>query len=814
MMAKLARCAVIVLLVCAAAQARGQGFTQGGLTGSYFANATLSGTPSFSRRDVRVRFNWAGLPPGGSTTPSFTAVPAAGFSARWTGTIVAPSTGLFTFTTTTSGPTRLWLTSPTGTASEIIAYAGHGRATVTGQYRLSAGKLYGVKMEFQDMAQPAVAELDWAGPGLARQAIEPAVPLGVNMTSIADWDGSRVFADTIKQSRGWAEPDNFAVPVAADAQGWPTQDFLVIPIAGPPELNGAYALRFQGLAQVQLMFGYGTFSVGLRNYGGTLPSGAGYDAATNTTTATMNVTPANGINMFVSFTNTKRSRTAKLGTGLTGLQLMRPTAPGADIAYSFQELFNGGLKSALAPFSTVRYMEYLDTNGTTVARWSDRVVPSLPVQAGAEGGALEYAVMLANETGKDLWINVPVSADDTYVQNLARLLRYGSDGVMPYTSPQLHPVFPPVQPNLNVYVEYSNEVWNFSFGQASTNLKLAEAEVAAGSPLNFDGETNIYYWGWRRVALRIAQISNLFRSVWGNAAMGTVIRPVLEWQGGDGQATADEQLNFLDDYFNNADGLRHVAIPRPPSYYLWGAGAGWYHTVNDPGAATVDAIYKSGLILPTAVATDAAWAHSFGLKETGYEGGFEIGDDGPDPLQLAADLDPRAKGFEAAGLKSYFAQGGGLGMIYNIAGASAYGLADPTIYDTATPKLAAVNALVAAAPPKATLGTVVTGAISLPTTSADIAHDIWGTFGSTVNVGSGNWLNWTVNVATPGNYAISTNLGPAAGQTIVVDGMTIGNSGATAMLTSGLHGIHVRNLGSGSLALTALKLAPVVVTSR
>jgi hypothetical protein len=809
MIAGLARFAFTALLVCAVTHAQAQGFTQGGVTGSYFANATLSGTPSFSRRDVRVRFDWGGLPPGGSTTPSFAAVPASGFSVRWTGTIVAPSTGIFTFTTTTSGPARLWLTSPTGTASEIVAYAGRGRATNTGRYRLMAGKLYGVTMEFQDMAQPAVAELDWAGPGLAQQAIEPAVPLGVNMTSIADWDGSRMFADTIKQSRGWAAPDNFSVPLTADAQGWPTQDFLVIPIAGPPELNGAYALRFQGLAQVQLMFGYGSFSVGPKNYGGTLPSGAGYDAATNTTTAVMNITPTDGINMFMTFTNTRRSRTAKLNTGLTAIQLMRPTAPGADVAYNFQELFNGGLKAALAPFSTVRYMEYLNTNGSTTAHWSDRMLPSVPVQAGPKGGALEYAVMLANETGKDLWINVPVSADKDYVQNLARLLRFGSDGGMPYTLRQLHPVFPPVQPNLNVYVEYSNEVWNFSFSQASTNLSLAEAEVATGvSPLNFDGETNIYYWGWRRVAQRIAQISVIFRAVWGNAAMGTVIRPVLEWQGGDGQATADEQLNFLDDYYNNADGLNHFAVPHPPSYYLWGAGAGWYHTVNDPGAATVDAIYRSGLILPTAVAIDAAWAHSFGLRETGYEGGFEIGNDGPDAIQLAADLDPRAQTFEAAGLKSYFAQGGGLGMIYNIAGASAYGLADPTIYDTATPKMAAVDALVAAAPPRVTLGTPVTGAVSLPTTSADIAHDIWGSFGSTVNVGAGTWLNWTVNVKTPGTYVISTNLGPVDGQAIVVDGATIGNSGSAAALTAGLHGIHVRNLGSGSLALTTLMLTP------
>jgi hypothetical protein len=636
------------------------------------------------------------------------------------------------------------------------------------------------------------------------------LPLGVNMTSNYDWDGDRLFADAIKQSRGWCTPGSCAQPIPSDAQGWPTQDFLVIPIAGPPEQNGAYRLRFKGLAQVQIMFGSGTFSVGNNAYSDILPSGAGYDAATNTTTATLTIVPAGGINMFVNFTSTRRNATAALGTGVTQLKLMRPLAPGSAKSYGFEALFNGGLKSALRRFSTVRYMGYLDTNASTIAHWTDRILPALPIQAMKNGGALEYAVMLANETGKDMWINIPVSADDNYVRQLARLLRYGSDGVNPYDAPQLHPVFPPVQPNLNIYIEYSNELWNFGFAQASTNLQRAEAEVKAGnSPLNFDGETNIYYWGWRRVAERIVRISNIFRPVWGSAAMGAIIRPVLEWQIGDGQATADLQLDFLNDYYNNADGGAHVTTPHPPSYFLWGGGGAWYHTVNDPGASSIDAIYRSGLILPTTVGIDAAWARTFGLPEAGYEGGFQIGGDEPTPLQLNANVDARAEGFELQGLQSYFAQGGGLGMIFNIAGQSAYGLADPTVYDANTPKLKAVSALTNAAPPPFAVGLAVTGTTSLPVSSADIGHDTWPPWSGTAYLGAGAWLNWTVNVEAAGSYAVSTNLGVTPGESIVVDGGTIGNSGAVVTLAAGLHAIHVRNLGgSGSFGLTTLMLTP------
>jgi hypothetical protein len=799
---------IIVLAMLLVGQgALGQGFTGGAITGAYFANPNLAGSPAFTRNDVRIRFAWNGMGPGGSLTPAFASVPASGFSARWTGTIVAPLSGTYQFSATTSGPGRLYLGLPGAAPQAVISYAGGTTATNTGSFAMTGGQLYAVSFEFQDLAAPAVAELNWSGPGVPLQAIEPAIRLGINTTSIADWDGTRMFADAIKQSRGWCTPSSCAAPVPSDANGWPSADFLLIPVAGPTRLDGTYTLRFRGLAQVEIMFGYGSFSVGSTSYGAVLPSGAGYDAASNTTTASLAITPTDSINMFINFTATQRNPNKPTGSGLTKIRLMRPISPGSATAYMPSHLFTSGVKTAVAPFTTIRYMCYLNTNGSPIAQWSDRTLPAAPVQAVVNGGALEYAVMLANETGKDLWINVPVAADGAYIENLAKLLRYGSDGVTPYNSRQANPVYPPVQPNLNIYVEYSNEVWNFGFSQAETNLQLAEQEVAAGfSPLNFDGETNIYYWGWRRVAQQSVKISNIFREIWGNEAMGKKIRPVLEWQVGDGQATADEQLDFLADYYDNADGLTHVTSPQPPSYYLWGGGGGWYHSVNDQDAASIDAIYQSGLAPPTAVPIDAGWATSFGLVEAGYEGGFEIGGDQPTTLQLAANLDPRARGFYTSGLDYFFGQGGGLGMIFNIAGGSAYGLADPTIYDQSTPKFTAVTSLMTGPPPSLQFGNMVAGTVSLPTTAADIAHWIYGPLGSTVNIGTDQWINWTLNVTQPGTYTITTNLGAVAGQAISVDGQVIGNSGAAAMLKRGLHGIHVRNLGSGSLALTNLTL--------
>jgi hypothetical protein len=87
-----------------------------------------------------------------------------------------------------------------------------------------------------------------------------------------------------------------------------------------------------------------------------------------------------------------------------------------------------------------------------------------------------------NQAGKDLWINVPHQANDDYVTKLAHLLRYGSDGVNPYTSPQPSPVFPPLAPGRKVYLEWSNELWNGGFSQSGWLGTQADAAIAANDP--------------------------------------------------------------------------------------------------------------------------------------------------------------------------------------------------------------------------------------------------------------------------------------------------------------------------------------------
>ncbi len=57
-------------------------------------------------------------------------------------------------------------------------------------------------------------------------------------------------------------------------------------------------------------------------------------------------------------------------------------------------------------------------------------------------------VELGNTLKKDIWLTVPHTASDNYVSKMAEFFKTRLD------------------PGLTIYIEYSNEVWNFMFSQA------------------------------------------------------------------------------------------------------------------------------------------------------------------------------------------------------------------------------------------------------------------------------------------------------------------------------------------------------------
>jgi hypothetical protein len=134
------------------------GGTCGGLLGTYFATETLSGR-SVTRIDRNIDFYFESSP--------IATIPGDYFSIRWTGKVVAPATGTYTFSTFADDGVRLWVNDQ----QLINDWRVHAPEEYGGQVALTAGTPVSFKLEYFDSTVGGRVHLSWSGPGLAKQII-------------------------------------------------------------------------------------------------------------------------------------------------------------------------------------------------------------------------------------------------------------------------------------------------------------------------------------------------------------------------------------------------------------------------------------------------------------------------------------------------------------------------------------------------------------------------------------------------------------------------------------------------------------------
>lgn len=114
--------------------------TAPGLTASYFANKTLSGTALKTQVDPNVNFDW------GSGAPAVAGMPADNFSVRWTGFIKVPTTGDYIFYVRSDDGSRLWINN------NQIVNQWNDQAATTKQATIHLVKevVYSLKLEYYE----------------------------------------------------------------------------------------------------------------------------------------------------------------------------------------------------------------------------------------------------------------------------------------------------------------------------------------------------------------------------------------------------------------------------------------------------------------------------------------------------------------------------------------------------------------------------------------------------------------------------------------------------------------------------------------
>ena len=294
-------------------------------------------------------------------------------------------------------------------------------------------------------------------------------------------------------------------------------------------------------------------------------------------------------------------------------------------------IFHPAFLKRWSGFKVIRFMDWMRTNNSKVGNWGQRPTVHMQTQGDEKGVALEYMILLANSLKASPWFCMPHEASHEYVENFAKMVKEK------------------LNPSLKVYVEYSNEVWNFQFeqtryaGRLGQGMKLSDNSFEAG----------LFFY-----AKRAEEMFYIWEDVFGNT--DRLVR-VLAAQS-DNPWTSKKILEF-EKVYESADAL---AIAPYFGGYL-GKPETQHEVAKMSLGEILDRCRTHMAECHRKVSMHATLAKRYGLKLIAYEGGQHlVGSGGAEnnpeltALFLAANKDPEMKTLYLQDLKGWKKAGGGL----------------------------------------------------------------------------------------------------------------------------------------------------------
>ena len=229
--------------------------------------------------------------------------------------------------------------------------------------------------------------------------------------------------------------------------------------------------------------------------------------------------------------------------------------PGID--YDATNPFNPAFLSALTPFRATRFMGWMQTNNSKLANWADRPA-SASFGASLYGVPYELIAELANQTGKDTWINIPEAATSSFITSFAAFMAQNLDFTRIAAARQAAGFTTPYQ----LILENSNETWNTGFSAYNTFLTAASSNPTrypgtyAGSygPSWMTSDTDLMKVG-QYEADRLVTIAQAFQQALQAGGHADAVAPVLSgWALGAGYS--DDGLAFIQKNYGTPSVLR------------------------------------------------------------------------------------------------------------------------------------------------------------------------------------------------------------------------------------------------------------------
>jgi hypothetical protein len=335
--------------------------------------------------------------------------------------------------------------------------------------------------------------------------------------------------------------------------------------------------------------------------------------------------------------------------------------PGID--YDATSPFNPAFLSALTPFRAMRLMGWMQTNNSKLANWADRPA-SAHFGASPYGVPYELIAELANETGKDTWINIPEAATSSFITSFAAFMAQNLDFTRIAAARQAAGFTTPYQ----LILENSNETWNTGFSANATFLAAANANPTrypgtyAGSygPSWMTSDTNLMKVG-QYEADRLVTIAQAFQQALQAGGHADAVAPVLSgWALGAGYS--DDGLTFIQKNYGT-----------PSQYVKYVALAPYFATADDTTTGSLSTIFPAMVTnimsMSSAMQGFAMLSKQYGVDIAAYEGGQSLSGTTNETVKHLAQFDVRMQQTYQTYL-SFWQQsfGNALFMHFNLAG--------------------------------------------------------------------------------------------------------------------------------------------------
>lgn len=413
-----------------------------------------------------------------------------------------------------------------------------------------------------------------AGTATAQNRVETqaAARLGMNLAAPSDYATELPFVDVFRTARPWISQRKGAAwgtgpKLAIDAWGWVTSlqpscyaEALLCTIPDGHYPSGTYTVYYEGEGKLGF-----SDNVTIRDdQPGKLLIGV--DSSKG------------GFSLRIHATSAK-----------TPIRNIRVIMPGFEQTWR-EHPFHPAFLKRWQGMTCFRFMDWMATNDSPVKTWSDRPTPAHATFS-RRGVAVEWMVSLCNKTGVNPWFCMPHRADNEFVRMFAQTVKES------------------LGPARQVYVEYSNEVWN---GQFKQNKYAQEQGVALG----LEAPRRRYQAAQRFASHRSVQIFK----IWEEVFRGTerLIRVLPSHSGNS--AVSENILGFR-------EAAKHADALAVAPYMPFTVGRGRLKDLGEQLAdMTVDQLldrFEESALQRSLqrMDRDKAMADKHGLKLIAYEGG-------------------------------------------------------------------------------------------------------------------------------------------------------------------------------------------------